>query len=182
MTRKLAGIIPKLVADQHQPIIDGMSLQEALNILQERFRHINPISTSRIIHEATIKKLSNFKNVHEYTSQYQASFENIVGLLTDTSSYTRQSTEMYFQSTILMNIGTEYLALVSAIQKDWKDKNANLPEEVQQIIKQFQFMEGNEKAKVMHTYTLSIYRASKRSCTNPECEKKSLTIHYTDRC
>ena len=180
--RKTAGIISKLVADQHQPIIKRKSPQKAGNILQKRFQHINPMSTSRIIYEATTKKLSDFKNVHEYTSHYQASFDNVVGILTDTSSYTRQSTKMYFQVTILMNIGTEYSALVSAIQKNWKDENPNLAEAVLQIIRHFEFMEGNEKAKVMQTSTPSIHFAPKRSCINPECVEKSLTTHYIDRC
>ena len=165
---KAAGIISKLVADQHQPIIERKSPQEALNIFQERFQHINPMSTSRILYKATTKKLSDFKNVHEYTSRYQASFDKVVGLLTDTSPYTCQSTEMYFQATILMNIRTEYSAIVSAIQKDWKDENINLAEAVLQIIRHFEFMEGNEKAKAMQTSTPSIYYAPKRSCTNPE--------------
>ncbi len=76
------------------------------------------MSTSRLIHDATTKKLADFKDVHEYTSSYQAAFDKVVGLLTDSSHYTRKSTEMYFQATMLMNIGTEYSALVSAIQKD----------------------------------------------------------------
>lgn len=67
---KAADIISKLVSDQHQPIIKGKSPQEAWNTLQERFQHINPMITSRIIYEATTKKLSDFKNVHQYTSQY----------------------------------------------------------------------------------------------------------------
>ncbi len=169
---KADGIISKLVANQHQPIIEGRSLQEAWNILQERFQHINPMSTSRIIYEATTKKLSDFKNIHEHTSHYQASFDKVVGLLTDTFSYTRQSTEMYFQATMLMNIGTKYLALVSAIQKDWKDEKTNLAEAVLQIIKHFEFIEGNEKAKVMQTSTPSIHRALKRSCKPKMRDKK----------
>ena len=123
-----AGIISKLASNQHQPIIEGKSPQEAWNTLQERFQNINPMSTSRIIYEATNKKLSNFKNVHEYTSHYQAAFNKVVGLLTDISSYTRQSTEMFFQATMLMNIGTDNSTLVSAIQMDWKDKTTNLAE------------------------------------------------------
>lgn len=45
-----------------------------------------------------------------------------------------------------MNIGTEYSALVSAIQKDWKDETTFLAEAVLQIIRHFEFMKGNEKA------------------------------------
>lgn len=180
---KASGILSKIVSDQHQPIIEGKSPQEAWNTLQERFQHINPMSTSRIIYEATTKKLSDFKNVHEYTSHYQAAFDKVVSLLTETSSYTRQSIEMYFQATMLMNIGADYSALVSAIQKDWKDETTNLAEAVLQIIRHFEFMEGNKKAQnVMQTSTPSIHRAPKGSCTNPECVEKGLTTHYTDRC
>ena len=127
---KSAGILSKLISDQHQPIIEGKTPEEAWNALQERFQHINPMSTSRLIYDATIKKLSDFKDVHEYTSSYQAGFDKVVGLLTDTSHYTCQSTEMYFQATMLMNMGTEYSTLVSAIQKDWKDETKNLAETV----------------------------------------------------
>lgn len=42
---------------------------------------------------------------------------------------------MYFQTTMLMNIGTDYSALVSAIQKDWNDDTTNLAEAVLQIIR-----------------------------------------------
>ena len=122
--------------------------------------------------------------MHEYTSSYQAAFDKVVGLLTDTSHYTRQSTEMYFQATMLMNIRTKYSALVSAIQKDWKDKTINLAETVLQIIRHFEFIEGNEKNKVvLQTSTPRPPPAApKESCKNPECVEKGLTTHYTDCC
>lgn len=112
---KAAGILSKIISDQHQPIIEGKSSQKAWNILHERFQNINPISTSRIIYEATTKKLSDFKNVHKYTSHYQAAFDKVVSFLIKTSSYTQQSTEIYFQAIMLMNIRVDYSALVSAI-------------------------------------------------------------------
>ena len=62
---KAAGIISKLVADQHQPIIEGKSPQEAWNILQEHFQHINPMSTSQIIYKASTKKLSDTLSTHQ---------------------------------------------------------------------------------------------------------------------
>lgn len=67
---KAAGIISKLISDQHQPIIAGKTPQEAWIALQERFQHINPMSISQIIYNATTKKYSDFKNVHEYISHY----------------------------------------------------------------------------------------------------------------
>lgn len=65
------------------------------------------MSTSRLIYDATTKKLADFKDIHKYTSGYQAAFDKLVGFLTDTSPYIRKSTEMYFQATMLMNIGTK---------------------------------------------------------------------------
>ena len=183
---KSAGILSKLVSDQHQPIMEGKTPDEAWKALQERFQHINPMSTSRLIYEATTKKLSDFKDVHEYTSSYQAAFDKVVGLLTETSHNTQQSTEMYFQATMLMNIGSEYSALVSAIQRDWKDETTNLAEAILQIIRHFKFMEGTEKHKsVLQTSTPSSKpapAAPKGSCKNPECIEKGLTTHHTDRC
>lgn len=86
---KASGIISKLVYDQHQPIIEEKIFQQAWAVLQERFHHINLMSTSRNIYKATTKKLSDFKNVHEYTSHYQASFDKVSSLLIKTSSYMR---------------------------------------------------------------------------------------------
>ncbi len=67
---KSISILSKLVADQHQLIIEGKTPEEAWNALQERFQHINPMSTSRLIHKATTKKLLDLKDVHDFTSSY----------------------------------------------------------------------------------------------------------------
>ena len=71
--------------------------------------------TSRIIYEATSQKLLEFKTVMEYTSSYQAAFDKVGSLLVDFSLYIRNSIEVYFQATMLMNIGSKYSALVSSI-------------------------------------------------------------------
>lgn len=73
------------------------------------------MSTPQIIYKAIAKKLSYFKNMHEYTNYYQTSFNRIIGLLTNKSSYTCKSTKIYFQATMLINIGTDYSVLVSTI-------------------------------------------------------------------
>ena len=46
-----------------------------------------------------------------------------------------------------MNIGADYSALVSAIEKDWKDDNTNFAEAVLQIIRHFEFMQGNKNTQ-----------------------------------
>lgn len=115
---KAVGILSKLISDQHQPIFEGKTLEDVWSIFQQKFQYINSISMSRLIYKITTKKLANFKNVHEYTSSYQTAFDKVVSLLTNSSYYTCKSIEMYFQVTMLMNIGTKYSAFVSAIPKD----------------------------------------------------------------
>lgn len=90
---KAGGILSKLISDALQPIVKGKTPQEGWNALQERFQHIDVMSTSRIISEAISKKLSEFKDVQKYTSSYQAAFDKVAGLLVETSPYTRSSTE-----------------------------------------------------------------------------------------
>lgn len=142
------------------------------------------MSTLRIIYEVSVKKLSEFKDVQEYTSSYQAAFDKVAGLLVETSPYTRSSIEAYFQATMLMNIGSEYSNLVSSIQKEWKDtETTNLPETILQIIRYFEFMKGSTQGNFLRVTALGgAHRAPKSSCTNPECVEKGLITHYTDRC
>lgn len=73
---------------------------------------------SCLIHDGTIQKLADFKNMHEYTSSYQAVFEKVFGLLIYSSHYICKNLEIYFQATILIHIRTKYLAYISIIQKN----------------------------------------------------------------
>lgn len=187
---KAGGILSKLISDALQPIVEDKTPQDAWTALQERFQHFDVMSTSRIMYEATSRKLSEFKSVAEYTSSYQAAFDKVASLLADSSPYTRNSTEAYFQATMLMNIGSEYSALVSAIQKEWKTaETTNLSEPILQIIRHFEFMKGTAKDNILRVTTpIGTPRRStlaggapKGSCTNPECVEKGLTTHYTDK-
>lgn len=67
---KSIGILSKFVTNQHQLIIKGKIPKEVWKVLQERFQYINPISISRFIHEATTKKLSDFRDIYKYTGSY----------------------------------------------------------------------------------------------------------------
>lgn len=61
------------------------------------------MNTSRIICNAITKKLLDFKNIYEYTSHYQASFNKVISPFIKTFFYTCKSTEIYFKVTIPMN-------------------------------------------------------------------------------
>lgn len=140
------------------------------------------MSISCLIYNTTIKKLADFKDVHKFTSNYQVVFDKIIGFLTNSFYYTHQSTKMYFQITMLINIRIKYSAFISAIQKDQKDKTINLIKIVLQIIKH---MEGNKKNnKVIFQISARLSRlssiASKRFCKNQKYIDKGLTIDYTN--
>ncbi len=88
---------------------------------------------------------------------------------------------------MLMNIGTKYSALVSAIQKDWKDKTTNLTEIMLQIIRHFEFIKGNEKSnKIVLQISARSSRPSpitpKGSCKNQKYISKGFTTYYTNCC
>lgn len=129
-------------------------------------------------------KLLDFKNIHKYISSYQAVFEKIVGFLIKKSHHIRKNTKMNFQAIILRNIGPKYLALVSAIEKDWKDETTKLVEVVLQIIRYFEFMESTEKGKFVFQTSISKPASAilKGFCKNPEYIEKGLTTHYTNWC
>ncbi len=124
--------------------------------------------------------MSDFKDVVEYTSSYQAAFDKITSLLKDDSNLTIKSAEMLHQGAMLMNISEEYTSLISTIETGWTDATTNLSNTVLQIIRHSEIMKGHAKEKVL--LTSGIHRAPKGSCTNPECVEKGLTTHYTDRC
>lgn len=145
------------------------------------------MSTSRLIHKATTKKLSDFKNVHKCTTSYQAAFDKVVNILTKILHYTWQSIKMYFQATRLMNIGPEYSRLVFTIQKNWKDETINFVKAILQIIRHFKFMKGTKKYKSVFSTSQTFANllrstlvALKRLYKNLKYIKKSLTIYYTN--
>lgn len=90
----------------------------------------------------------------DYTSSYQAAFDKVASLLADSSPYTRSSIEAYFQATMLMNIGSDYSALVSSIQKEWKTgETTNLSETILQIVRHSEFMKSSAKNNVLRVTT-----------------------------
>lgn len=93
---KAGGILSKLISNALQPIIEDKTPQDPWNALQERFQYVDVMSTSRIMYEATSKKLSEFKSVKENKSSYKPAFDKVASLIADSSPYTRNSTEASF--------------------------------------------------------------------------------------
>lgn len=119
----------------------------------------------------------------DYTSSYQAAFDKAVSLIFETFAYSRRRVEVYFQATMLMNIGSKYSNLVTTIPKDWKDDNTNLPETTLQIIQYFVFMKEARKTRIFEppNHFPHPNALPKAVALIPNVEK-GLTTHYTDCC
>lgn len=150
------------------------------NALEIRFQYILLIGVSYILYTAFAKKISDFKDVVEYTSSYQAAFNKITSFLKDNLNLTIKSSKMLLQGAILINISKEYTSLISIIETKWTNAITNLSNTVLQIIRHSKIMKGHAKEKVL--LMSGIYRVPKQSCINLKFVKKGLTIHYTNQC
>lgn len=81
---KSAGIIKELVDKNLHPLLNGKIAQEKWAILEARFHHISPMSVTRIFSDSCAVKLSECKDIIDYTSRYQVAFDKITSL-----TYTR---------------------------------------------------------------------------------------------
>ena len=96
-----------------------------------------------------------------------------------------QTAEMMLQANMLQNLGSEYSALVSAIQTEWKEENTNLSDTILRVIRYEKFIKqtdaGEDKSQEAKALLTGVHRAPKRTCTTPECVEQGLTTHYNDR-
>lgn len=66
--------------------------------------------------DGCIWKLSEYKNVVDYTSNYQLTLNKVANLTKIGSHIHLKTAVMMLQANMLQNLGSEYSALVSAIQ------------------------------------------------------------------
>lgn len=181
---KSAGIIQELVDKNLHPLLNGKTAQEMWAILEARFHHISPMSVTRIFSDACGVKLSDCKDVIDYTSRYQVAFDRIISLTTEEGWMSRKTVEMTLQRSLLRHLGKDYSALVSAIETEWKEYTTNLSNTILRIIRHAEINKGNTQDLTEGTKVLStgVQRAPKRACTTPECVERGVTTHYNDRC
>ncbi len=115
---KSAGIIQELVNKNLGPRLKGKTAQEMWAILEARFHHISPMSVTRIFSDACAVKLSDCKDIIDYTSRYQVAFYKIISLATKDGWMSRITVEMTLQGSLFRHLGKEYAALVSAIETE----------------------------------------------------------------
>lgn len=121
---KNAGLIKELVDKSLHPLLNNKSAAEMWTILENRFQHISPMSVSRIFMDACSVRLSDCKDIIDYTSRYQITFDKILSLTNEDSWMSKKTIEMTLQGSLLRHLGKDYSALVSAIETAWKDETS----------------------------------------------------------
>lgn len=159
-------------------------------ILKERFQHVLPMSISKRVLDATKIKLSDCKNIDEYTSAYREAYDNVYSLITKDSELTAEGARMILQAAFLTNMGLKHAGIASTIESEWKTGTTNLERTILRLIKFEEMQKGGSKAKeqlsqptiFLSSSNSSKLRAPKGTCTNPECVKKGITSHYINKC
>lgn len=82
---KSTGLIKEVVDKSLHLLLNNKTTAKIWTLLKDKFQHISLISMTRIFMDALITKLSDCKNIIEYTSWYQITFDKILSLLNENS-------------------------------------------------------------------------------------------------
>lgn len=142
------------------------------------------MSIGRIFVDACNVKLSECKDVIDYTSRYQIAFDKLISLRSEDSWMSKKSIEMTLQGSLLRHLGKDYSALVSAIETSWTEENTDLAETILRIIRHAEINKGNMEDSAENTKVLAtrVPQAPKGTCTTQECIDRGITTHFLDRC
>ena len=181
---KSAGLIIQLVDKSLHPLLNDKTAAEMWSILENRFQHISPMSVTRLFVDACNIKLSNCKDIIDYTSRYQTAFDNILSLIGEDSWMSKKTIEITLQGCLLRHLGKDYSALVSAIETAWKEETTDLADTILRVIRHAEINKGNDKdsAENVNALAVGVQRAPRGTCTTQECIDRGSTAHYTDRC
>ncbi len=131
---KSAGLIQKIVDKNLHPLLNNKTAAE----------NISPMSLTRTFAEALNTKLSDCKDVVEYTSRYQIAFDKILSFLNDDSWMSKKTVEMTLQGSLLRHFGKDYSALVSAIETTWTGKTTDLQDTIFWVIWHAEINKNND--------------------------------------
>ena len=184
---KSAGLIKELVDKSLHPLLNNKTAAEMWTLLEDRFQHISPMSVTRIFADALTTKLSDCKDIMEYTSRYQIAFDKILSLLNKDSWMSKKTIEMALQGSLLRHLGKDYSALVSAIETTWKEETTDLQDTILRIIRHAEINKGNDQDTTENTTNAMAVnaqreRAPQGTCTTQECVDRGSTAHFIERC
>lgn len=174
---KSAGLIKELVDKSLHPLLSNKSAAEMWTLLKNRFQHISPISVSRTFAEVLNTKLSDCKDIVEYTSRYQVAFDKILSLLNNDSWMFKKTVEMTLQDSLLRHLGKDCSVLVSAIKTTWTDETTDLQDTIFWVIRHAEINKDNDQdiagnaSSSTNALTVNTQRehAPRGTCTTQEC-------------
>ena len=73
------------------------------------------MSILNVFTNGCMKKLAEFKNIVDYTSSYQATYDKVASLVRERSRINIKIIELLLQANMVCNLGLEYSGLVSSI-------------------------------------------------------------------
>lgn len=187
---KSAGLIKELVDKSLHPLLSNKTAAEMWSLLENRFQHISPMSVTCTFAEVLNTKLSDCKDIVEYTSRYQIAFDKILSLLNDDSWMSKKTIEMTLQGSLLRHLGKDYSALVSAIETTWTDETTDLQDTILRVIRHAEINKDNNQDIAdnasLSTNALAVNaqreRAPRGTCTTQECIDRGSTAHFMERC
>ncbi len=186
---KSAGIIKELVDKSLHPLLNDKSSAEMWTILKDRFQHISPMTVTRVFSDACNVKLSDCRNIIDYTSRYQIAYDKILSLIGENSTWiSKKTVELTLQGNLLRHLGKDYSALVTTIETEWKEETTSLSDTVLRVVRHAEINKGNERDMVSSASVNALAvgaqreRAPRGTCTNQECIDRGSTAHYNDRC
>lgn len=115
---KSARLILKFVDKSFYLLPNNKFTAKMWTILEEYFQYISSINITHIFLKTCNVKLSNFKNIIDYISQYQIVFNKIHSLINNNKNswFSRKTIKISLQENIFKRLEIDYSALVLAIK------------------------------------------------------------------
>ncbi len=146
---KSVGIIKELVDKSLYPLLNNKSSAEMWTILKDRFQHISPMTVTRIFSDTCNMKLSDCKNIIDYTSCYQIAYDKILSLIGENSTWiSKKTVKLTLQGNLLRYLGKDYSALVTTIETEWKEEITSFFNTVLRVVRHAEINKGNKKDMV----------------------------------
>ena len=101
------------------------------------------MSVIQIFSDTCTVKLSECKDIIDYTNRYQAAFDKITSLTTEDGWMSRKTIEMTLQGNLLRHLSKDYSALILAIETKWKEKPTSLSDTILKVICHAKINKGN---------------------------------------
>lgn len=100
-----------------------------------------------------------------YTSAYQEAYDNVCSLITANLDLTIKGASMLLQAALLMNMGSEYTGIVSAIESEWENGTTDLESIIVWLVKFEAIWKGSAKGAGEPSKATVLFSASS---SNPE--------------